>query len=120
MIVSTENLAGWHNVFSLLLGWQPFSTTNICTKAWSIGNPASLVTSGHSDTKMVHRAVFTFYALKKFVKLWGFTVEREIVAGYYPLPNNFLGNYCAKIDKRHTVYMALVLRKSIIKGASSE
>ena len=29
LVVSTEHLASWHNIFALLLGWQPFSLTNI-------------------------------------------------------------------------------------------
>ena len=37
LIVLTENLASWINIFALLFGWQPFSTTNI--NGWSLGNP---------------------------------------------------------------------------------
>ena len=29
LIVSTENLASWHNVAALVFGWQPFSLTNV-------------------------------------------------------------------------------------------
>ncbi|NHV05704.1 MAG: class I SAM-dependent methyltransferase [Thaumarchaeota archaeon] len=36
-LVATENLASWPNILSLLLGYQPFSTTNIC--GYSLGNP---------------------------------------------------------------------------------
>jgi 2-polyprenyl-3-methyl-5-hydroxy-6-metoxy-1,4-benzoquinol methylase len=36
-VVATENLASWPNIFSLLFGYQPFSTTNIC--GYSLGNP---------------------------------------------------------------------------------
>ncbi|MBU4348432.1 class I SAM-dependent methyltransferase [Patescibacteria group bacterium] len=40
VIISTENLASWHNIFSLLFGWQPFSATNYLPG--SIGNPLAL------------------------------------------------------------------------------
>ena len=28
-VVSTENLASWHNIGALMFGWQPFSLTNV-------------------------------------------------------------------------------------------
>jgi hypothetical protein len=28
-LVSTENLASWHNVAALIAGWQPFSLANV-------------------------------------------------------------------------------------------
>ena len=70
LLLSTENLAGWHNCFALFLGYQPFSMTNICTKKWSIGNPLSIITEGHHDHLMVHRSVFTYLALKQFLGLY--------------------------------------------------
>lgn len=42
VIIATENLAGWHNIFSLLLGYQPFSMTNFCTTRSTIGNPLTI------------------------------------------------------------------------------
>jgi len=40
-LISTENLASWHNVVALALGFQPFSTANFSNKG-SIGNPFAL------------------------------------------------------------------------------
>jgi len=40
-IICTENLASWHNVAALFLGFQPFSTTNI-SETRPIGNPFAL------------------------------------------------------------------------------
>lgn len=40
-IVSTVNLASWHNIFALILGYQPFDFANISIKG-TIGNPFSL------------------------------------------------------------------------------
>lgn len=109
LLLSTENLAGWHNCFALSLGYQPFSTTNICTKKWSIGNPLSIVTDGHHDPLMVHRVVFTYFALKQFLELYNFKIEQEINSGYYPFPHT-LGNIFAKFDKRHSIYIAFLAR----------
>ena len=37
ILIMTENLASWINIFALLMGWTPFSLTN--TDGWNIGNP---------------------------------------------------------------------------------
>ena len=109
LLVSTENFSGWHNCFSLILGFQPFSTTNICTKKWSIGNPLSQISNGHHDPLMIHRSVFTYYALKEFLELYDFKIEEEINSGYYPFPNS-LGNVLAKFDRKHSVYTAFIVK----------
>lgn len=38
-VVSTENLASWHNVAALVLGWQPFSLGNVTARRPGLGNP---------------------------------------------------------------------------------
>lgn len=111
-LISTENLSGWHNCFALLLGYQPFSTTNICIKRWSVGNPLSITKEGHRSSYMVHRAVFTYYALIQFLKLYDFKIIKSITAGYYPLPNNKIGNFMAKIDRRHSIYIAALVKNN--------
>jgi SAM-dependent methyltransferase len=40
--VSTENLASWHNIAALLLGWQPFSLSNVTSARAGLGNPLAL------------------------------------------------------------------------------
>ena len=110
LLLSTENLAAWHNIFSLLLGYQPFCYTNMSTKLWSIGNPMSLVKTGYNNEYMIHRAVFTFYSLREFIKIYDFEVISSITSGYYPFPNNWFGNKLAQLDKRHSVYIAFLLK----------
>src|SRR5687768_17294344 len=41
-LISTENLASWHNLAALLFGWQPFSLTNVSARERAIGNPLAL------------------------------------------------------------------------------
>lgn len=111
-LISTENLSGWHNCLALFLGYQPFSTTNICTKQWSIGNPLSIIKEAYNDPLMIHRAMFTYYSLMEFLKLYDFEIIKGITGGYYPLPNNKIGNFMAKIDKRHSVCIAALIRNN--------
>lgn len=108
-LISTENLAGWHNIFSLALGYQPFSLTNFSIKRWSIGNPLSMVTKGHQDPLMFHRSILTFFALKELMKIYNFEIVSEVVSSYYPFPHK-IGNILAKIDPKHSVYIALLVR----------
>ena len=111
-LIVTENLAAWHNIFSLLFGWQPFSMTNISTICWSIGNPMSISTEGHDSIFMIHRAIFTYRALEELILLCGFQIIQPICAGYYPFPNGKIGNVLANPDKRHSVSIAFLIKKS--------
>jgi SAM-dependent methyltransferase len=105
IIVSTVNLASWHNVFSLILGFQPFDVTNISIKG-SVGNPVSIwrgVDSGFNKHKSwQHVRMFTLRALKEFLELYEFKDIKSKSAGYYPLPNFF-----ANIDKNHGHYIVV-------------
>ena len=110
-LISTENLASWHNILALMMGYQAFSLANMSSVQWTIGNPYSRK-EGHNNNFMKHRAVFTFYALKEFVKIHDFKIIKEICSGYFPLPNNLIGNTLAKIDTRHAMYIALLIQKN--------
>ncbi len=110
-LISTENLAGWHNIFATILGYQPFSYTNICTRVRSVGNPLSVIKDGYNDAYMVHRALFTYYALEKFIKISGLKIVKPITGCYYPFPNGIIGNTLARWDRRHAVYIAFVVQK---------
>ena len=43
-VTSTENLASWHNIAALALGWQPFSLSNV-SKVLGLGNPLAIYRS---------------------------------------------------------------------------
>lgn len=106
-IISTENLASWHNIFALLFGWQPFSLTNISRSRLGIGNPLAL----HRGEKLSfssyqHVRVFAYRGLKEIFVTQGFKVEKTLGAGYYPLPNFF-----AKVDPRHAAFLTSKVRK---------
>ena len=106
-IISTENLASWHNVFSLFFGWQPFSLTNISKEKLGIGNPIAL----HRNEKISfatwqHIRIFAYRGLKEIFEIKDFKVEKILGAGYYPLPN-----LLAKVDPRHAAFLTLKIKK---------
>lgn len=103
-IVSTENLASWHNIFSLIMGWQAFSQH--ISKRYHIGNPLSPHFEEDLKEGWTHNIIFTFYSLQEIFKKYGFTIEEARGAGYYPLPSFF-----AKIDPRHSHFITIKARK---------
>lgn len=114
-IISTENLASWHNIFSLLLGFQPFSLTNI-SQLKSIGNPFALHISDKKEEgkrhlkPFAHLVVPAYQGFRGLFKAHHFIVEKTIGAGYYPFPK-YLSKILSKIDKRHTCFLTIKVRK---------
>lgn len=109
-IISTVNLSGWHNIISLVLGFQPFDLANISVKG-NIGNPLSFwnkntCAEGATSKSWQHIRVFTTYALVQFLKTYGFTRPKVKSSGYYVLPNFF-----ANIDPNHGHYIAVKVFK---------
>ena len=107
-IISTENLASWHNVVALVLGWQPFSLTNVTSTRMGLGNPFAV--HRHSDWEhgetWQHQRVFAYRGLRELFDAHGFVVERILGAGYYPLPSRL-----ARIDARHSAFLAVKARR---------
>ncbi len=102
-VVSTENLASWHNVGALVFGWQPFSLTNISGKSGGIGNPFAYF-SGEVGAcfEMQHHRLFTTRALAELMSAHGFHDVRAAGAGYYPLPS-FVGS----LNAAHAHFIAV-------------
>ena len=106
-IVSTENLASWHNVVSLLAGWQPFSMTNISHAHGGLGNPLNL----HRDESFPwksweHVRVFAYAGLVDLFRVHGLRVDTVAGAGYYPLPAR-VGRW----DPRHAAFITVKVQK---------
>jgi len=107
IVICTENLASWHNIFSLLFGYQPFSLTNISPTYFGIGNPMA----PHYKEKMPnpnswqHIRVFAYRGLLEHVEEVGFKIEKVSGAGYYPL------NFLSKLDPRHSAFLTIKARK---------
>ncbi|MBV8363507.1 MAG: class I SAM-dependent methyltransferase [Candidatus Eremiobacteraeota bacterium] len=109
-VVSTENAASWHNVASLVIGWQPFSLTNITFKAGGVGNPLAFFSGQEGAVfAMQHHRILALRALLELLTLHGFEVAAVRGAGYYPLPAR-IGN----IDRRHAHFITVAARKPVI------
>ncbi|MDM8528624.1 class I SAM-dependent methyltransferase [Anaerolineales bacterium HSG24] len=111
-IICTENLASWHNIFALTLGWQPFSLANVCETKWQIGNPLGLQ-SGQpmiNPKSWQHLRVFAYRGLKEVFIEHGLEVIHYEGSGYYPLPNTF-----SKLDPRHAAFLTIKVRKPLNK-----
>lgn len=109
-VIGTVNIASWHNIFSLVLGWQPFDYVNIIKKRWRVGNP---ITLHHPDNKFssnLHVKPFTIRALKEIFQVYGFSVEAVIGGGYYPLPYP-LFKLASSIDPHHAAFIGFKIRK---------
>lgn len=91
-VISTENLASWHNLFALILGYQDFSHHLI--KKSHVGNPLSphhgqrtvswsaAGNSGTDDTAFPHVKIMTLKSLISVFKVYGFKVQKYLGSGY--------------------------------------
>jgi 2-polyprenyl-3-methyl-5-hydroxy-6-metoxy-1,4-benzoquinol methylase len=113
-VVSTENLASWHNIGALMFGWQPFSLTNVSDRRLGIGNPLAI----HRGEQLTlsswqHVRVFAHRGLRELYEAHGFIVETIRGAGYYPLPR-----WLARADGRHAAFLTMsVVRPRTRSGA---
>lgn len=109
LVVSTNNLASWHNIVALVLGAQPFP-------ADVSSNPdiGKLVPFTGGDTgrwsSWTHLRIFSYRALQEIVKTHGFKVVRTQGIGYYPFPGR-TARAMARIDPRHAAYLTVTCTK---------
>lgn len=85
-ICSTPNLAGIHNIASLILGYQPPTAT--VSDVGACGNPLN-PDNGNIYPPfpgIAHKRVFTAVALKALFEFHGFKCESLIGTGLHPLP----------------------------------
>lgn len=108
LLISTENLSSWHNLFSLLLGFQAPSQ-DISSK-FRVGNPFSLC-QDRPRPWTAHQRVFTTEGLKQLLKAYKFKIEKVMSSGYYPFPT-FLATMLTKIDPSHAAFICIKARKS--------
>lgn len=92
-VISTENLASWHNLFALLLGYQDFSH-HLINKS-HVGNPLSphygqktvswsaAGNSGTDDTAFPHVKIMTLRSLISIFEAYGFSCIKKLGSGYF-------------------------------------
>lgn len=109
LILSTENLASWHNIFALIMGWQAFSQD--VSELKRVGNPLTLIRSRKPKWTQ-HLKIFTLRGLREAVELAGFEIEKVFGAGYYPFPPSISATL-SKINPSHCAFIGLKARKKV-------
>ena len=109
-VVCTENLGSWHNVGALVLGYQPFSLTNISARR-PIGNPLAL----HAGEPLAreswqHIHVLSLPALRDIFASHGFAITASWGAGYHPFRGR-LASRLAALNPRHAHFIGLVAQR---------
>lgn len=105
LIVSTENLAGWHNLLALFLGNQPYTGPYLSRFFPAGHHPLNLYQKEKCRSQMPpHTNVMTAKALIKLLEDYGFKIERVRGAGYYPF-FGLLARVFSQFDKNHAAYI---------------
>lgn len=124
ILLDTPNLASWHNIFALLMGFQPFSGPNITTMVdadLSIVRQMHRATHGldeegeefsnHAEKELTRHIVVVAYAsLLRLLKRHGFLIEQVRGFGYYPLPPP-IAQLFQWLDPRHTHHIVIKARR---------
>ena len=84
-ILSTNNLASLHNIASLLLGRQP-PPCHISNRV-IVGNALNpLNGEAHENAAMAHLRIFSYRALRDFLRVYGLEADTYRTVGFYPFP----------------------------------
>ena len=111
LVISTENLASWHNVFALFLGWQPFSLTNISEHRAGIGNPLALHRGeGGIPRPSQHLRVYTPRGLSELLMNTGFEIEQLCGIGYFPFGGK-TARALGRLNPGHAALLTIKARK---------
>jgi SAM-dependent methyltransferase len=111
-VTSTENLASWHNVSALVLGWQPFSLSNVTARRAGLGNPLAIHRAEEVGLpSWQHRRVFSYRGLKELFVAHGLAVSAILGAGYYPLPAR-VGRH----EPRHAAFLTVAAKTGMLQS----
>lgn len=107
IVISTANLASFHNIFALLLGYQPFIAD--VSDEFCCGNPLNPFYGKKTDPKIRHhRRLFTSKSLKELFEFHGFKVESSFSSGFHFLPY-FIQKYIK--FSRYGIYLTIIAFK---------
>jgi len=123
-VISTPNLAAWHNVFALLLGLQPFSGPTVTDmtdgeidlvrrlhrRAYNMPEEGKAQRPQAAETVHRHLVVLAYHTLINTLTRGGFVIESARGYGYYPLPP-LLARVAERLDVRHSVHLLVKARK---------
>jgi len=101
-IISTNNLASWHNIGSLVVGWQPLPCQ---VSDWvNVGNPMNYMEGYNGGRVRQHLRLFTGRALRELAEFHGLRAELDQTAGYYPFSSRWAA-LATRVDPRHGAYL---------------
>ena len=104
-VISTENLASWDNIFSLIFGYTPFSM-EFDGSLYKVGNPLSPHNKEAIDPNLPpHVRILSFRGLVDLAGFIGFRLERIVGSGHIH------GKVGEMIDKRHCRFITIKVRK---------
>lgn len=102
-VVSTNNLASWHNVGALVAGFQP-SPCHVSDEV-VVGNPTNFADGDAAPIPgQTHLRIFTGQAMAALAAHHGLEAELQLAAGYYPLPPRVARRF-ARADPRHGAFL---------------
>lgn len=109
-IISTPNLAVWHNITCIFLGWQLFTTA--ISDEIIVGNPLQDKYKRETwrGSYPLHRRVPTYRGLKEVLEYHEFKVEIMIGVGYFPFPTK-AAKFLSRIDPKHCQLLTVKARK---------
>ena len=101
--ISTNNLASWHNVAALAMGFQPFPMH--VSDELTVGNPIHFDRGKpHPDRGRAHLRMFTGRALSELCAHHRLEQVRLRTVGYYPLPPR-LARVATEVDRLHGAFL---------------
>jgi methionine biosynthesis protein MetW len=102
-LVSTPNLAWWHNRLALLFGYQPYWSE--CSTMYNVGKFKRDIKQSLSS----HLRLYTYKTLKQLLELHGFRVIASKGVTYNDLPSMFkhLDRLISKIPSLAQIVMVL-------------
>lgn len=107
--ISTNNLASWHNVGSLVLGLQPMPLH--VSDELIVGNPLNPEwRRPHADRGRIHVRLFTRRSLTELCAHHGLRRVTLWSVGYYPLPPS-LARLAARVDPLHGAYITALFER---------
>lgn len=113
IIISTENLAAYHNILALLIGNQPY-TGPYLSKKYTIGHhPHNCYRKNKfaSQRMAPHLNVMTSKALCQLLKAYNFKIEKAYGIAFYPFPSP-ISKILSKLDWAHASYVVTSASKS--------
>jgi methionine biosynthesis protein MetW len=106
-VLSTNNLASWHNIISLVFGMQP-PPNNVSSEV-VVGNRLDpLRGNAIPNREDSHLRIFSYQALKDLCEHHGFRVLDLRTAGYYPFRPG-LAKILTRLDRRHGAFLIIKL-----------